>query len=436
MSVELKVTLVGEDPQQQAAFNDPAPVASNAPSIPPVQPATLPSPPPVQSSAVASTGGSHSEVTPPPVQSTEPSSQAASIPPPLPAWHVQAPPVQGQEQRLIDSIDQLIESIDALTGISTQQRNPRSQPATQPGSQAHQSIGNVFEKIAQSIDKKLDDLGVAHTSVGNMVSNLTHLLTGAGSRVTKAASTFIDPMIGRAAGGVASRAAAGAATEAAAGVAAAGAGEAAAAGAGMAAVAAATNPVTLALVGFAAGVAATALTVKMFMDAVEAAANELEDLSPQIAGVRAQHEVTMELARLDRAKRIGGDVAGLEQARNRINESMYEIQTKIYEQVLQATPALIGILNAVNVLARQADLAIQSVATGKAMIDGDPANDHQAAMELAKSAAALANAVNEFKDVMPERKWDRDPAFDELLGMGQANKPKAPRKGNGLGGGP
>lgn len=436
MSVELKVTLVGEDPQQQAAFNDPAPVASNTPSIPPVQPATLPSPPPVQSSAVASTGGSHSEVTPPPVQSTEPSSQAASIPPPLPAWHVQAPPVQGQEQRLIDSIDQLIESIDALTGISTQQRNPRSQPATQPGSQAHQSIGNVFEKIAQSIDKKLDDLGVAHTSVGNMVSNLTHLLTGAGSRVTKAASTFIDPMIGRAAGGVASRAAAGAATEAAAGVAAAGAGEAAAAGAGMAAVAAATNPVTLALVGFAAGVAATALTVKMFMDAVEAAANELEDLSPQIANVRAQHQVSLELARLDRAKRIGGDVAEIEQARNRINESMYEVQTKLYELALKATPVAEKTLDAMNVLIRLVDVGVGSVNAGFAALTDNEEDDKTAADKLGESMGELASAINVFKngDTQPA---DIDPVFKEVLEFSPiANKKdKAPNKGNGLRGG-
>ena len=428
MSVELKVTLVGEDPQQQAAFNDPTPVASNAPSIPPVQPATLPSPPPVQSSAVASTGGSHSEVTPPPVQSTEPSSQAASIPPPLPAWHVQAPPVQGQEQRLIDSIDQLIESIDALTGISTQQRNPRSQPATQPGQPTQVSTGNFFDKFARTIDRKIDDLGLAHTSVGNMVSNLTNMVAGAGSRVTKAASSFVEPVVNGAAS-IAGRTAATAGTAEVAG------GAAAASGA-TTGVAAAAGAVALPLVAVAAAAAASALSLKMFMDAVERAAGELEDLSPQIAGVRAQHEVTMELARLDRAKRIGGDVANLDHARHRITESMYEIQTKIYELVLKGSPILERVLDALNVLIRTVDVGVATTSSAIATLTPDPTDDQPAAKALAEASIELANALIEFgNNEHHHANHGRDPIFDELLGIGQANKPKAPRKGNGLGGG-
>jgi len=425
MSVELKVTLVGEDPQQQAAFNDPTPVASNAPSIPPVQPATLPSPPPVQSSAVASTGGSHSEVTPPPVQSTEPSSQAASIPPPLPAWHVQAPPVQGQEQRLIDSIDQLIESIDALTQVNSKQLSKRN---SQGDSESKENTYKLA-RVVDYVDRKLEEFGIKNTRFGRTVSGVANTVARA-SKVAGEAETGIA----RVAGGAASRAAAGAATEAAAGGAAIGAAEAAA---GLGAVAAAAAPVAIALVGFGAGIAATVITVKILMDAVESLASELEDLSPQIASVRAQAEVTMELARLDRANRIGGELAGLETANNRLNESMYELQTKIYEIVLKGAPALEMLVDGLNVIIRGIDVGIASVNNGVAQLTiNDPKDDIKAQGELEKSIKEMANAINEFRDVLPDMKNDRDPLFDAILGFNQAPKQKAPQQGNGLGGEP
>jgi len=428
MSVELKVVLVGEDQEQQSAFNNPSPVPSTGPSIPPVQPATLPSPPPVQTSANRVTGGSQQEPPQPQIQSTEPSSQSALSPPPIPAWHVQAPPVQWQEQRLIDSIEELIESIDALTGISTQQRNPRSQPATQPGQPTQASTGNFFERFARTIDRKIDDLGLAHTSVGNMVSNLTNMVAGAGSRVTKAASSFVEPVVSKAAS-LAGRTAATAGTAEVAG------GAAAASGA-TTGVATAAGAAALPLVAMAAVAAASALSLKMFMDAVERAAGELEDLSPQIAGVRAQHEVTMELARLDRAKRIGGDVANLDHARHRITESMYEVQTKIYELVLKGSPILERVLDALNVLIRTVDVGVATTNSAIATLTPDPTDDQPAAKALAEASIELANVIVEFRnDQHHHANHGRDPIFDELLGIGQANKPKAPRKGNGLGGG-
>lgn len=429
MSVELKVVLVGEDQEQQSAFNNPAPVASASPSIPPVQSATTPVAPPVQPSTQP-TGGTQSEPIAPPIQqpTTAASSPASvlngasnSASSPVP------PPVQGQEQKLIDSIDQLIESIDALTGANTNQRNPRNQPASQPG-QANQPSGNLFEKFSATIDRKIEDLGLKHTSVGNMVANLTNMVAGAGARVTKATTSFVEPVVNGAAGLVGRGAATGAAEVA---------GGAAAGAEATTGVAAAAGAVALPLVAVAAAAAASVLSLKAFMAAVDRAAGELEDLSPQVAAVRAQQEVTLELARLDRAKRIGGDVAGLEAARNRINESMYEVQTKIYELVLKGTPVLERVLDALNMLIRTVDFGIASVGSGIATLTiNDPTDDKPAQQALAKSVVELAQAMNEFNETQNNQNFGRDPMFDELLGFQPANKGKAPNKGNGLGGGP
>jgi len=160
-------------------------------------------------------------------------------------------------------------------------------------------------------------------------------------------------------------------------------------------------------------------------------------LSPQIASVRAQAEVTMELARLDRAKRIGDDVANIDQARNRINESMYELQTKLYELVLKATPVAEKTLDAMNVLIRLVDVGVGSVNAGFAALTDDEEDDKTAAKKLGDSMGELASAINVFKngDTEPD---DIDPVFKEIMEFRPiANKKNnAPNKGNGLGGGP
>jgi len=254
------------------------------------------------------------------------------------------------------------------------------------------------------------------------------MVAGAGSRVTKAASSFVEPVVNGAAS-LAGRTAATAGTAEVAG------GAAAASGA-TTGVAAAAGAVALPLVAVAAAAAASALSLKMFMDAVERAAGELEDLSPQIAGVRAQHEVTMELARLDRAKRIGGDVAGLDQARNRLNESMYEIQTKIYELVLKGSPILERVLDALNVAIRTLDVGVATASGVTAYFTQTDDDDKKAATALADASKELAKAVVEFsRDKGPPEHHGRDPIFDELLSATEPKRQKAPRKGNGLGGG-
>lgn len=418
MSVELKVTLVGEDPQQQAAFNNPNPAPAQNASIAPI--ATQPSQPAQQPQ-------------PPVVQPATPQPSAQVQPPPIPSWYVQPPPIN-YNARLITTIEQLIDAINDLTangGLHQQPTSPVTH-STPTRSQHHSSGGGWFDRIAESIDKKIDDLGMAHTAIGNLVSSMTHSVTGFGTRATKFASNIFST--GTAATAAASASSASATTGA--GAAASGSAGAAAstgaASAGATGALAASGP--LIAVALAAG--AAALSVKKFLEAVEHTAASLEDLSPEIAAGQAQHQVKMELARLDRAQRIGSDVAGLDHAQHRLSESMYEIQTKIYELVLKASPVIEFGVDSLNVIVRTLDVMIATANDIAAKITPDPTDNAPAAKALNKSMAELAEAIKELGHTHSNHSQPMiDPLFQELLNAPSSvvAAPKAPNKGNGLG---
>lgn len=435
MSVELKVTLVGEDPQQQAAFNNPQPTAVPPTPIPqpaPVssqQPATITPPPvigpPNQSQTQAAPAQPSSIPVPPlppaPAQPTATrTSTAVPTPPPLPSWFVQPPPVQGQEQRLIYTLEQLIDAINDLTASRAMQPTANPQSQSHSRNQNHnQQQQNIFDRFSSTVDKKIDELGLAQTNVGNLVSQLTRRAAGVGSRVTR----FARGITGTA-GTAATR---GAATGAARGAAAA-AGSSAATGAagGAAAAGAATIAAPVVAVALAAG--AAALSLKMFMNAVEKAANELADLSPDVALGQAQHEMNMELMRLDRAKRIGPDVASLNDARHRLTESMYELQTKIYELILKAAPAIEMGVDMLNVMVRTLDTMIATVNSIYARMTPDPTDDAPAQKALADSLQNLTDAWAEMLNMQQQGNNQMDPFLSELLATdGRLLPPRPPR---------
>ncbi len=423
MSVELKVVLVGDDEAQQNAFNNPN--ASQAPApIPPVQASATPTPPPIQSQLVQPAGGTKEEVVPPPIQSSAPTATATTQT--ATTTIIEAPPIQeSQGRELIDSIEELIEAIDAMVGARTESSTPRSSVPHKPESE-QLSFGNFFEKFAGAMDRKLSELGLANTAVGDMLANLTHMVANIGTRVTTAASTIAAPVLGL--GGRAAAAAPAATETAAAGAGAAAGTEAAAATGGLASAAGAA---AIPLVAIAAVGAASVLSLKAFMDAVERAAGNLQDLSPEIAGVKAQFEVTMELARLDRARRIGPEVAQIDAARQRINESMYEVQTKAYEIILKGAPFIENILDAVNMLVKEVN--VLAAAISAAMPRQDPNEIIKAQKQLAAAVDDFSKSIEELgkTNKEPDHKG-RDPMFDEFLKSDHNPPAKAPRQGNGL----
>lgn len=432
MSVELKVTLVGEDPQQQQAFNNPQTAIAAPAPLPAI------SAPPIQKPREHWPTVEHRPLDKPekpqtPPQAVQPTSSAKPPePPPLPSWYVQPPPVQGQDQRLIYTLEQLIDAINQLSASKGMQPTTAgSQQSSHHG--RHNQQQNWFDRIAEKIDKKIDDLGLAHTAVGDLVSGLSHNLAGLGTRVTKFASTALGGTGSAAGRQAATTAASSAATQtsaaAATGSGASSGATAAAGAAGASGALAASGP----LIGVALAAGAAALSLKMFMDAIERTARDLSDLSPELAQGQAQHELKMELARLDRAKRIGSDVAGIDHAQHRLSESMYELQTKIYELILKASPAIEGGVDLLNVMVRTMDTLISTVNNIYAAMTPDPTDDAPAQKALADSLKNLGDAWSELLHMHQHGNANQmDPFLAEILANdGRAVPLKAPNRAKG-----
>ncbi len=459
MSVELKVTLVGDDPQQQDAFNNPrtvteppaqtpatqplAPSQPNiAPAVPAIAPTAVPQPIDQIEPAITTTPVTQQPVPPaavttqpePPVITDTRDSVDKSVPTPppfkLPDGDVQAQQVDALLQlRLINTLDDLVDAIDKMTSGQGSDGKPVS-PEQEP---QHRQPQNMFERFAAKVDATLNKFGMEHSETGRHVHHLANFVADLGTRVQKfATATFggdsaVSAGAGRAVTGAAT-AAASAASGSAAGAAGAGAAEGAAAAGMTSAAASLTGPLIAA--GLVAG--AFVFTLKKLVDSIESAANDLEDLSPGIAIGRAQHEMTMELKRLDRAKRIGDDVATVDHAMHRISESMYELQTKMYEILLKMTPFLESSLNQLNVGAAHANVMASALDKILAWFTKDKQDDIDAQNAAVKAADELLRARNMAAGHDP----DAHKMFDEvLLGVlnmaGDGSPPVKPNRGNG-----
>lgn len=459
MSVELKVTLVGEDPRQQEAFNNPASVLPSAASS-----QQIPTPQPVNTSSRRV----DSEPFTPAKSQTPPKGPPAVAPfDPIPPATKQAKPdslgplalptASNSDGKLIDSIEELIQSIDELTRVNIDSLKPSSARGSGASSKQSTPQASWFEKIAAKIDEKLESWGLSTSSgLGNVASSMVHGLASVGTRVSRVATSVFGPAASTAAGtartaataagaaGTGAGAAAGtAATTASAGVAGTAAGT-ATAGAGAAGVGAGTaataTAATLAapllgpLAVVAVAAAGTAISLKLLNDAVTQVAQDLEDFSPDLTTTRARHDVNKELATLDRAQRIGPELASLTAAQNRINESMYEVQTKIYEILLKGAPIAEKLLDAVNVLVRAGDLYIASLNQKAAKATfWDWEDDKKADKQWLDAAFALAKAVADFRDGTGDKAGRGiDPMFQEFLDspIDPVVDPNPPRRKN------
>lgn len=309
------------------------------------------------------------------------------------------------EEQAIDSIEQLIRKIDELISSDRVQGKSKGEKSEKP---EETGIAKLLSNLDDSVNKKIESLGLEGTRAGKIVSGLS-------GAVKKYGNKLASSKVGKSVAGMLGRGAAAAGAEAAGG-AAAGAG----AGAG---IAAAAGPIA----AVAVAAAGAALTVKALSDAVQSAANELVDLSPELAGVRAQFQLTRELARLDRADRIGAGAAQLEAARSRIDESMYDVQTKILELILKFSPILEAMLDGVNIGVRGIDTVIATLNVLASILTvNDPTDDAPARAALAQSAGDLAKALQEFVTNNSEPQGAIDPFLAEILNM-PGNPPPLPR---------
>jgi hypothetical protein len=187
------------------------------------------------------------------------------------------------------------------------------------------------------------------------------------------------------------------------------------------------------LIAAAVAAAGAAISLKMLSDAVHSVANDLSDLSPEVAKTQAAFQMNMELARLDRAQRTGAGVAQLEAARNRISEATYEIQTKMLELLIKFSPLLEGTLDGITVGIRSVDTIIATInsiwAQANDFITGNLADNDPAKVALNQSLLELAKAMNEFMNTNRPPGNTMDPFLAELLGIPgpRNNGPRAPR---------
>lgn len=235
------------------------------------------------------------------------------------------------------------------------------------------------------------------------------------------------------------------------GAAAAGTGGAGAGAVGAAGVAAvAGGPVTIAAAAVAASLAAAAVSVKLFVDAIERASQELMDVSPHLSAAQAEHEMRREAQRIERAQKVGPEFAQLARAQNRLSESMYEVQTKIYELMAKLVPAVEPLLDGLNVVIRTGQVAVDSVDVNAALILQalsrltlwTNADDRVADAlvkkelgELGQSLSDLGAAWREFTQTGGGAHTGLDPLFQQILTMpGPGHAPMPPGQGFGGGG--
>lgn len=396
----IKVVLVGDDQDQQDAFDNPR-VGPPAPTTDPPRP----------SPSLAASSGSQ---------------RAADT-----TGFEMLDSVEGlldSVERLIVALDENTDAVDDGKGSDSGRRSGRM-----PGSARQQDedgrVGNkaegIINRLVGTLESALEQWGLRGTRVGNMVSAGARTVANVGTR----ASRLAGAVTGRGAGTAATTAAAGAGGAAAG----AGAGAAAAGAAATAPIAAVVAPI--AAVGVAA--AAAALTLRAFVKAVEGIADEIQDLSPQVAAVRAQYEVQGELMRLDRARRLGPQAASLEESRLRLSESMYELQTKIYEILLRFAPLAEQALGGINVGVRGIDAIIASSEVIASILTvWDPTDDKPARDKFNASVEALGDAMREFATMNGGDPTGIDPLLQDILDFDARLPPAAPPPAPGLGGRP
>lgn len=387
---ELEIRFTGEDPEQQAAFEQPEAAAPTSPDKPNATP------------------DSDSQAIPP----IEPPNDV-----PRSMQDLLGDIYETLDQDLSEAIRELTDQIESLVFEMSDGRPGRQPQPRAPEEEKQERTGGLIEdlmsRIEKGVDRALDAIGQGDTKSGRTVRGLTQAVTRRGARVGKAVSGVARSIgktkTARRIGGLArsglKRVGLGSAAKPPVPVAA-GSGAAGAAGAATPAapaaveatggLAAALGPVGITAAAAAVGFVAAAYTVKKLSDAVHGLADDLDDLSPAIAGVKARFEAQHELARLDRAERIGPEVAQLEAARYRIQESMYEVQTKIYELLLKAAPLLELILDGVNVGVRSVDVFLASLEQIRAALTLFDQNDDAAA------AVAFATALDGFNDAVKE----------------------------------
>lgn len=158
---------------------------------------------------------------------------------------------------------------------------------------------------------------------------------------------------------------------------------------------------------------AAAVATKAAADALHKAAMELEDVSVDLSGASAINDYRMELARIERADRIGPGLARFEEMRGRILEQIYEIGTEILDLLVTIFDAVRPLLEGmVHYLELSVNILGVVVGHMKVMIDVLTLQVHKAMKDmqaLAERWAELWRQLNPAPDPI------HDPFMQDFL---------------------
>ena len=167
-------------------------------------------------------------------------------------------------------------------------------------------------------------------------------------------------------------------------------------------------------IGAAAAVAAflaVALAARMAVKAFENQANELEEVSGAIVASKLKIQANLLQNQIERAQKIEGPVAQVNNSRGRLEDALYELSTEFLESFSKLAPIVEGALDMGTILVRNVEIVtnqLQSVADyARLDFEGGRKNAAEAATARAKLAEAMAElvALNKEDKDNPHVKW-------------------------------
>lgn len=251
---------------------------------------------------------------------------------------------------------------------------------------ARRAAGTVGRNVGEFAE------GIGRTRVGGAVARGGAAIGRGGAAVAR--RTGMTAAAGSVGRFVAARGATAAATTAVAG-------GSTAAGAGAAAVLG--GPVGIAVGAVALALGALVISVKKASDAFSSVSDKLEDVSPAIASARATAERRSERSRIDRANELGPQLANLEAARGRLDDSLYQLGTDILGVLLKAEPAIETGVDSLAALAQGARVGIAGAADAKAKLTfWDQEDDKKAAVQMLAALTGFNDAMREALNLPPK----------------------------------
>lgn len=162
-------------------------------------------------------------------------------------------------------------------------------------------------------------------------------------------------------------------------------------------VAAGITALVLPLAALAIAVVGAVVAFRSFVEFFKSQADQLEEFSGAVAGVRAEIEANQMQSKIERAQRIGPQVANVEASRGRLEEAQYELLTSIYEILAKLAPlaelgndSLTVIVSLINSQIQQAESTLANVNPFATQQERD-----KEAAEAAAANKALAEAFGE-----------------------------------------